>query len=121
MHDRETGTTTRVSVATGGTQTANGASIEPSISGDGRYVTFESTASDLVAGDNNGQRDVFVHDRQTGATTHVSVSIEGTFPAGNSAKPSISADGRAIAFESTASILVAGDTNGQIDVFVSQR
>ena len=120
VHDRQTGQTTRVSVATGGGQ-ANGNSYGPSISADGRYVAFESDATNLVSGDTNFSTDVFVHDRQTGQTTRVSVASDGT-PANSSAfYPSISPDGRYVAFRSRASNLVSGDTNGTWDVFVHDR
>ena len=77
LHDRGTGQTTRVSVATGGTQ-ANGPSDWPNISRNGRYVTFTSHATNLVATDTNAASDIFVHDRVTGTTTRVSVSTAGT-------------------------------------------
>ena len=93
----------------------------PSISADGRFVAFESLASNLVPGDTNGVGDVFVHDRQTGTTERVSVSSAGTQGNGDSAVPSISADGRFVAFVSVASNLVPGDTNGRLDVFVHDR
>ena len=109
--------TARVSVATGGGQ-GNGDSTLPSISADGRYVAFESLAYNLVPGDTNGVGDVFVHDRLTGTTERVSVSSEGTQGNGRSKCPSISADGRYVAFESFASDLVPDDTNGVNDVFV---
>ncbi len=115
VHDRVTGTTTRVSVSNSGKQ-ANGASSEPSISADGRYVAFSSEASNLVAGDTNscGRMncpDVFVRDRATGTTTRVSVSNGGKQASGPSFEPSISADGRYVAFASYAANLVADDTN----------
>ena len=106
VHDRQTGQTTRVSVATGGGQ-ANGNSYGPSISADGRYVAFESDATNLVSGDTNFSTDVFVHDRQTGQTTRVSVASDGTQANGPSGKPSISADGRYVAFMSSADNLVS--------------
>ncbi len=120
VRDRVTGTTTRVSVATDGTQ-ANLDSQGAAISADGRFVAFRSGASDLVAGDTNGRWDVFVHDRVTGATTRVSVATDGTQASLDSYGSSISADGRYVAFGSEASNLVAGDTNGQWDVFVHDR
>ena len=120
VHDRSSGTTTRVSVASDGTQ-ANSDSLYPSISADGRYIAFYSEASNLVAGDTNGLFDVFVHDRSTGATTQVSVAFDGTPPDGGSYSPSISADGRYIAFHSIAANLVAGDTNDTWDVFSHDR
>ncbi|MEN6642914.1 MAG: Ig-like domain-containing protein [Armatimonadia bacterium] len=117
LHDRTTGTTTRVSVATGGAQ-ANGHNFDPSISADGRYVAFSSWGSNLVAGDTNERDDVFVHDRTTGTTTRVSVATGGAQGDSTSGYPSISANGRYVAFESEASNLVAGDTNGTYDVFI---
>ena len=111
------GTTTLVSVASDGTQ-GNDDSNWPAISADGRYVAFHSTASTLVPGDSNGTYDIFVRDRQTGATTRVSVASDGTQGNGISYSPAISADGRYVAFHSGASTLVIGDANGQVDVFV---
>jgi hypothetical protein len=120
VHDRATGETTRVSVASGGTQ-ANDTSLRPALSADGRYVAFHSSASNLVAGDTNGGFDLFVHDRQTGQTTRVSVGTGGTQSNGDSLRPVLSADGRHVAFHSLASNLVAGDTNLTWDVFVHDR
>ena len=104
----------------GGSQ-SNGASDEPSISADGRYVAFASIATNLVSGDANGAADIFVHDRVTGATERESVS--GTSAEGDSSSdsPAISADGRFVAFQSRASNLVTGDSNGTWDVFVRDR
>ena len=120
VHDRQTGQTTRVSVASDGTQ-GNNVSFYPSISADGRYVAFYSDASNLVPDGTNGAKDVFVHDRQTGQTTRVSVASDGTQGNDNSFDPSISADGRYVAFVSYASNLVSGDTNGGVHVFVHDR
>jgi Tol biopolymer transport system component len=120
VHDRQTAATTRVSVSSAGAQ-ANGGSDKPSISADGRYVAFESQASNLVAGDTNATEDVFVHDRQTGTTTRVSVSSAGAQGDGHSNAPSISADGRYVAFHSGATNLVPTDTNNWYDVFVHDR
>lgn len=110
-------TTTRVSIATGGAQ-ALGGSQDTAISADGRYVAFASDAANLVAGDTNGSADVFVHDGQTGTTARVSVTSAGGQVDGHSRAPSLSADGRFVAFESRAAGLVPGDTNGETDVFV---
>jgi archaellum component FlaF (FlaF/FlaG flagellin family) len=115
-----TDSTTRVSVATNGTQ-ANSDSFGSAISADGRYVAFESEASNLVDGDNNGTADVFVRDRVAGATTRVSLTTGGTQANGGSYLGAISADGRFVAFYSMAGNLVAGDTNGTNDVFVHDR
>jgi Tol biopolymer transport system component/cold shock CspA family protein len=119
VRDRQTSTTERVSVSSGGVQ-ANGESWTPSISADGRYVAFDSDATNLVADDTNAKTDVFVHDRQTGVTERVSVGYLGEGNLGSLA-PSISADGRYVAFESDATNLVSGDTNGVTDVFVHDR
>lgn len=120
VHDRQTGTTTRVSVDNAGTQ-ADADCDTPTISGDGRYVAFQSAATTLVAGDGNGLSDIFVHDRQTGTTTRVSVDNAGTQSNGPSFAASISADGRYVTFMSDASNLVAGDVNGVRDIFVHDR
>ena len=120
VHDRQTGQTTRVSVASDGAQ-GNSVSYWASISADGRFVAFESWAGDLVAGDTNDVWDVFVHDRQAGQTTRVSVASDGTQGNSNSHLPSISADGRFVAFRSEASNLIEGDTNGDYDVFFHDR
>src|SRR5437660_5099931 len=126
VHDRQTGTTERVSVASDGAQ-GNGSSgllsfaFPPGLSADGRFVAFVSFATNLVAGDTNGATDVFVHDRQTGTTERVSVASDGTQGNAASAGFALSADGRFVAFHSTATNLVAGDTNGATDVFVHDR
>ena len=118
--DRVSGTTQRVSVASDGTQ-ANSDSWDPSISADGRWVTYGSWASNLVASDSNEQPDVFVWDRVSGATQRVSVASDGTQAYSGSYDPAISADGRWVTYLSYASNLVAGDTNGDYDVFVWDR
>lgn len=179
IYDRVSGDTERVSVNSSGDQ-ANGPSSKPAVSADGEIVVFESVASNLVAGDTNGASDIFVHNRQTGVTTRVSVASDGTQPAspsydshrpaisadghfvafdssawlvpaftgmvgvyvhdlelgttelvsvnndgdpafGTSLQPSLSADGRHVAFSSDASTLVSGDTNNATDVFVHDR
>lgn len=120
VHDQVSGQTTLVSVASNGTQ-GNGVSARPSISADGRYIAFDSTAYTLVSGDTNFTSDVFVHDRQTGQTTRVSVASDGSQGNGLSGKPSISSDGRYVAFTSLSSNLVANDTNGYADIFVHDR
>jgi hypothetical protein len=117
VHDLVTGATTRVSVASDGTQANDYSWNVPSISADGRYVAFYSSASNLVAGDTNNSADVFVHDMVTGATTRVSAATAGTQANNNSRDPVISADGSSVAFASDASNLVAGDTNNATDVF----
>src|SRR5207248_3288317 len=96
---------------------ANGESFAAPISADGRFVAFLSSASNLVGGDTNGARDVFVRDRKAGKTRRVSVDSHGTQGNGTSFAPSISADARFVAFTSLANNLVAGDTNGASDIF----
>ena len=120
IYDRQTKITERVSVTVDG-NSANDLSSEPSISADGRYIAFLSEASNLVPGDINGERDIFVRDRQTGTTEKISVAVDGNQANNESAAPSISADGRYVAFQSKASNLIANDTNGQIDIFVRDR
>src|SRR5437870_4266363 len=117
VRDRQTRQTTRVSVASDGTQ-SNGLSLYQSISADGRFVAFPSAATNLVPGDTNAKADTFVHDRMTGATERVSVASDGTQGNGDSGVPAISADGRFVAFESDATNLVPVDTNSSRDVFV---
>src|SRR5439155_25832392 len=118
VRDRTDHTTTLVSVNQTGTGGGNGHSVSPVISADGRYVAFESEASNLIVNDTNNASDVFVRDLVTGTTTLVSVRSGGT-GAGNGAStsPLISADGRYVAFVSLASNLVANDTNDSFDVF----
>lgn len=124
VRDLQLGLTDRVSVASGGVQATgpnfnvddnSGVNLRPAISADGRYVAFASDATNLVTGDTNNAFDVFVHDRQTGATTRVSVANDGSQANGASDTPAISADGRYVAFVSSATNLV-GD--GQGGVFV---
>jgi Tol biopolymer transport system component len=174
VRDRMSGRTSRVSVSSSG-QESNGDSSRPDVSGDGRFVVFDSSASNLVTGDTNNASDVFVHDRvtqttalvsqtrsgrsgngasfsptisedgryvgfttnasnltrrpaagavllrdlQTGRTKVVSLRQDGT--AAPAASPSLSANGRYVAFASFASDIVAGDTNDAFDVFVRDR
>ena len=120
LHDRQTGATTRVSVSSTGVQ-GNAASDDAAISGDGSTVAWESAATNLVADDTNAKQDIFVHDVATGATTLVSVSSTGTQGTKSSNDPSVSADGTRVGFSSTASNLVAGDTNSRNDIFVHDR
>jgi Tol biopolymer transport system component len=120
VHDRLTGQTTLASVDSSGVQ-GDALSEEPSLSADGRFVAFTSHATNLVPGDTNLQRDVFVHDRQTGRTTRVSVSSSGAQGDHFSFVPRLSADGRYVVFSGLATTLVPGDTNANYDVFVHDR
>jgi len=128
VRDRLTGVTERVSVASDGHQTEWLGSAAPSISANGRFVAFESNASDLVPDDRNRRADsgtagdVFVRDRITGTTERVSLSdASGAEARGVSSGPSISRDGRFVAFSSDASNLVQADTNAAFDAFVRDR
>ena len=118
VRDTVAGATARVSVDSAGAQALGGDSITSAISADGRHVAFDSFATSLVADDINAKSDVFVHDRMTGATTRVSLDSAGAQAlGGDSFTSAISADGRYVAFESEATTLVTGDSNGFRDVF----
>jgi hypothetical protein len=116
-YDRLAQTMFRVSVDSNGEQ-GNDDSLKPRISGNGQRIVFESYASNLVPGDGNGYKDIFVHDRSTGHTQRVSVSSVGAEANGESSEPAISANGEVVAFVSLANNLVANDNNGLRDVFV---
>ena len=120
VHDLQAGTTDCVSLDPSG-NTGDKASGFGSISADGRFVAFDSLATNLVSGDTNGVRDVFVRDRQNGTTERVSVASGGTEGDGDSLNPCLSADGARVVFMSLADDLVAGDANGWCDVFVRDR
>lgn len=120
VHDQQTGETTRVSVASDGVEANRGAGT-PSISADGRYVTFSSSSANLTSDPIGEGLNVFVHDRSTGETTMVSGTITDAPPNGSSDRPALSADGRLVAFQSLASNLVASDTNNNSDIFVHDR
>ena len=107
----------RVSVPDGGGQ-ADAPSYQPDITADGAVVVFTSAATNLVPGDTNGTPDVFARNLETGRTFRLSVDVRGGQANGRSSQPAISGDGEIVAFESGASNLVEGDTNGIADVFV---
>jgi Ca2+-binding RTX toxin-like protein len=117
VRDTLTNTTTRVSVDSAGNQ-GNSGSGSPSISADGRFVAFTTNAFNLVPGGTNISRDIFVRDTLTNTTTRVSVDSAGNQGNIFSSSPSISADGRFVAFSSNASNIVPGDTNNTDDIFV---
>lgn len=119
-----TSSTSRVSLAADGGD-ANGWSIHPAVSGDGRFVVFESAATNLVADDSNRLPDIFLRDTQAGTTSRVSVGVPQPGmgapilqPNGLSRNPSVSDDGRYVVFSSLASNLVTGDTNNLEDIFL---
>ena len=125
--DRKRHKKTCASVSSDGTPGQPGGG-EPSISRNGRFVAFTSFAPNLVPNDTNGATDIFVRDRRTDTTRRVSLNSDGEQASnqlgsqyGDSDAPSISANGRFVAFESDADNLVPGDTNQQMDVFVHDR
>lgn len=117
LRDTQTNITTLISRDTAGVE-GDDDSTQARISADGRYVVFASNSTNLVAGDTNGQRDIFRHDVQTGTTIRVSVATGGAESNGFSRSPSVSEDGGFVAFHSSASNLVSGDANGVNDVFI---
>ncbi len=133
VHDLTTAETTRVSMNFFSTESVGGNSYSPSISTDGRYISFASEAYnlDVTLPDINGRRDIFLHDRQlaldgiydVGLTSRISLAYDGTEPNSWSYAPMVAAYGRHVAYVSEASDLVAGDTNRMWDVFAydSQR
>jgi Tol biopolymer transport system component len=118
LRDRTGNTTVLVSGNLSGTGGGNGSSMLGQASINGRYVVFQSDASDLVPGDTNGVTDVFLRDTYTGTTRLISVAAGGGFANGASTDPVMTPDGTCVAFISAATNLVAGDTNGIPDVFV---
>ncbi|MCX6028444.1 MAG: carboxypeptidase regulatory-like domain-containing protein [Chloroflexi bacterium] len=123
VYDRQTGQFSLVSVGMGGAA-GDGNSTSPAMSSDGRYVVFGSDAPNLVSGDTNALSDIFLRDRQAGQTVRVSVSSAGSQGNGDSGfgdSAAVSADGRIVAFASSATNLVSGDTNGDSDVFTRDR
>ncbi|MEO5341270.1 MAG: Ig-like domain-containing protein [Magnetococcus sp. MYC-9] len=137
LRDTRTGQTTRISVASNGAQ-AEGGSIHlgsamslsansattyqinyaPAVSADGRYVAFNSRATNLVDNDTNNSADIFLRDTKTGQTTRISVDSTGTEGDNDSFDCAISADGRFVVFSSLAANLVDNDTNGSSDIFL---
>jgi len=113
-------TTERLSTSSAAVQ-GNALSSQPVISIDGRIVAYYSDATNLVTGDTNGVRDVFLRDLALGITTRVSLTAAGAQATGLSSGPTISGNGRFVAFYSDASNLVPGDTNGVEDCFVRDR
>jgi Tol biopolymer transport system component len=112
----------RVSIGPGGAPGNGESGLDGiAISADGRFLAFTSSASNLVPGDTNGAEDVFVHDRRWGTIERVSVGPGGVPGNGESGAATISTDGRFVAFDSSASNLVPGDTNDEDDVFVRDR
>ena len=120
LHDRETGSTERISVGENGEE-ADGSSFHASVSDDGRYVAFHSLATNLHPTDTDVDADIFVKDRTTGEVELISTDPNFGAVDGNSFVPDISGDGRFVAFESEATNLVGNDTNNKWDIFVFDR
>ena len=120
VRDMATGSYERVSEPTGGGD-ADGHSYNADMSPDGRWVVFESDATNLVIGDTNASRDIFLHDRLFGITNRVSTGSGGTQSFGLAFGPVVSDDGRIVAFYSSASDLIPSDGNGTFDIFVKDR
>ncbi len=110
VRDRLNFTNEKISVNNAG-EAANAASSSPSISGNGRYVAFWSNATNLVSGDTNNQRDIFVRDRWTNTTSRLSVDAFGAQSNGISDQVAVSSDGRYAVFASAADNLVPDDDN----------
>jgi Tol biopolymer transport system component len=120
VYDRATNTMELISRGRDGAG-ANGVSSFPRLSADGRYVVFQSTASNLVENDGNGVLDIFVFDRQTQSMKRVSVAPDGTEANGQSLTPAISGDGRYVAFASRATNLVDTTLNGRFEqIFLTE-
>ena len=120
LRDRQAGTTERVSLSSGGGE-GNDSSGASAITPDGRYVLLTSNATNLVPGDTNLRRDVFLRDRQLGTTERVSLTSSGGQGNGDSVSGPISPDARFVLFESQSTNLVPDDTNLQWDVFLRDR
>ncbi len=118
VEDTATGKREIVSLGLAG-MAANGTIQDPSLSRDGRYVTYSSPASNLVQGDTNAASDIFIYDRTARATRRLSLAPDGRQADGDSYTPALSADGRFITFVSYAGNLAAGDTNQRADVFLA--
>lgn len=120
VKDLTTGKIRLVSTAADGEQANSGSdsSYEPHISANGRYVTFNSSATNLVGDDTNGSYDAFVKDTRTGGIRRVSTDAQGRQATGNSFTEAISADGRYVALGSDAGNLVPDDSNEAMDVFL---
>jgi hypothetical protein len=119
VYDRLSGNIERVSVSSSGEQ-ANGGSRDPSICGDGRFVSFSSDATNLVANDTNGIRDIFVRDRQTGVTFIASVNADGEQTNDLVHRSYLTTDCRYITYASDGDNLVPGDTNNARDLFMAR-
>jgi tricorn protease-like protein len=121
VHDLETGTTDRVSLANDGSEGNLGVSYFNALSADGSVVAFMSLSSNLVAGDTNGVDDIFVRDRNSSSTERVSVTFDGSEANDYSGYPAISGDGNIVLFTSPATNLIPGGTNGTYHTYTYDR
>ena len=123
IYDRIVNSNARVNLSTAGAEANNeDGNSDFSVSDDGRYVAFESLATNLIASDTNAKRDIFIRDRSGGGSTcRLSLAPGGLQTNGDSIEPFISGTGNTVVFTSFASNLVAGDTNGQADIFIWER
>jgi len=120
VRDLLAGTTERVSLSSGG-EPANSSCTQAAISPGGRWVAFISFATNLVPDDTNDLIDIFIHDRQSGLTERVNLSSDEEQANASGSGPTVSEDGRFVAFYSDATNLVPDDTNDLKDVFVHDR
>jgi len=122
IFDRGVGLNARVNISTGGAEANNeDGNSEFTVSDDGRYIAFESLATNLVTGDTNAKRDIFIRDRAGNSTCRISLASGGLQANGDSVEPYINGSGDYVVFTSFASNLVTGDTNGQADIFIWER
>ncbi|MGH3659924.1 MAG: TolB family protein, partial [Micromonosporaceae bacterium] len=120
LYELSSGTTTLISTTSSRTA-GNGDSDRPSMSGDGRWVAFNSSATNLVANDANAKTDVFVRDMNTGSTRVESTDVNGVQANNGSLSPALSADGRWLSFDSNATNLVTGQDGAAHDVYLKDR
>ncbi|MFB3140810.1 MAG: putative Ig domain-containing protein, partial [Candidatus Acidiferrales bacterium] len=118
LHDRITGATSRVSLASDGSEADAGPDAVAGVSGGGQLVVFETAATNLVADDRNQVNDIFLRDLSNSTTRRLSLGLDGINPNAESFDVTISQDGSTIAFTSSASNLALNDTNSTTDVFL---
>jgi Tol biopolymer transport system component len=121
VRDRLAGLTERIDIGLGGALPTSPGGSAPAITGDGRFVFFHSSSTNLVSGDTNSRTDIFMRDRALGATERVNIPQAGGEANDAGLFPATNFDGRFVAFTSTATNLVSGDTNNQPDIFVRDR
>ncbi|MCA9905708.1 MAG: PD40 domain-containing protein, partial [Anaerolineae bacterium] len=120
LRDTQTNETVIISVAPDGSA-ADAQSRLPAISADGRYIAYQSQATNLTNDEDTIIYDIFLFDRDTNETIRVSNSYDGGMPFGQSERAAISADGRYVAYDSVAPNIIPDDTNSFMDVFVYDR